>query len=180
MTFSTGRAWASGFRRTQLALGWWGALLLAGGWLHNSNARAWGSAAMLLVWVGIMLAGLVGAYLIARDMLASGMLFIWIIGLTLAFLLTWLILFPLNRNGAQLISSIWHLAFAVGYALNGYYMDRRLFWLAGWEALLAIFMLLVNFQVISWPDLSNNQGLAFGLGSGVPLLIAALPIWKER
>lgn len=188
MTFSTEdtqasslkKSWASSFRRIQIALGFWGVLLLVAGWLHNANARAWGSVAILLMWAGIMVLGLVGTYLITNEALASGMFFIWIFVVALAFGLSWLIIFPLGGNGSQLLAPIWHSAFVGGYVVNGYFMDRRLFWLAGWEAVVLVFMLLVNFKVLLLPNITGNQGLVFGLTGGLPLIIAALPIWKER
>jgi hypothetical protein len=135
---------------------------------------------MLWVWVGLNLVGLVGTYLLAGEFLASGMLFIWSLVTIIPFLFTWLILYPLNKGGAELVSPLWHVAFAIGYGLTAYYMDRRWWWVAGWEFLVGLIMLLITTKVIPAPDLMKNQGLLLGLTSGIPLLLAALPFWKER
>jgi hypothetical protein len=170
----------SSFRRIQLAFGWWGILILVGGWLHNTYATAWGTPAILWIWVGLMALGLLGNYLLTPEVLSSGMLFIWIITVIVAFFLTWLIIYPLATAGKDWISFLWHAAFAIAYAVNGYYMDRRIWWLAGWEVLAGLFILLVRLNIIVAPDVAKNQGIALALSTGIPLLIAALPVWKER
>lgn len=170
----------SSFRRIQLAFGWWGILMLVGGWLHNTYATPWGTPALLWMWAGLMASGLIGNYLLTPEVLNSGMLFIWILMVAIAFFLTWLIIYPLATTGKDWISFLWHVAFAVGYTVNGYYMDRRIWWLAGWEILAGLFILLVRLNVIVAPDVAKNQGIALALTTGIPLLIAALPIWKER
>lgn len=185
-------SWASGFRRTQLSLGLWGLILITGGLLHNVYARAWGMEVMLGVWAGLTLLGLSGSYWLAREMLDSGMLFVWGATMTLGFLLTLALIYLIGSGGRTYISAGWHLVFAVGYLITGYTMDRRLWWLAGWELLWAIVML---FLLNVWPappagqgtrsssnefNIRNNQGLILGLSSGLPLLLAALPLWKER
>jgi|GEM_PF-2181298 len=171
----------SGFRRIQLTLALWGAIILLGGWLHNSYAKSWGSIAILLVWGGLALVGIIGSWLFSPAMVNSSSLFIWAALVGIGFLATWLIIFPLNMAGIQAISTIWHASFALGYLVTGYFMDRRLWLLALWELVWAVFMFaLVMLTLFTIPDLSNNLGLTLGLSSGIPLLIAALPIWKEQ
>lgn len=172
--------WTNNFRRVQLMLGWWGLLLIIGGYLHNTNARAWGSTAILLVWLGLAIAGLVGSYLFAPLIFASGMLILWGSAIIISLAVTWLIIFPLSSGGSDSIPTIWHTALAITYFLNGYYMDKRLYWLAGWEGLVALFMLGIGLKFFSVDIITSNKGLVFGLTSGIPLLIAALPFWKER
>ncbi len=88
----------SSFRRTQLALALWGVLLIGGGWLHNhfGYSRAWDTATVMWMWLGVTGLGLAGSYLLNRDFLNSGMLWLWGIALLLAFAITWLFTFPLG------------------------------------------------------------------------------------
>ncbi len=172
------------FRRVQLAFGVWGVLLIVGGWLHNnySASIAWGLPALLVIWLGLTLVGFVALYWLQPTVLPSGLLFVWAGLSLLGLFLTWLIVYPLNNVSREFVSALWHALFALGYIISGYYMDRRLWWLAGWEVLAGLFMLVgVGFGVL--PDDSliyQNKGLTFGLSSGLPLLIAALPVWKRR
>ncbi len=170
----------NGFRRIQLTLALWGVLMLVGGWLHNTNAKAWGVTAMLLIWLGLTLLGFIGAQLAAPEFMASGFLFRWVLVLILPFFLTWLIYFPLQGKPYDYVSSIWHWAFALGYFFVGYGMDRRFWWLAGWEIFCGLFMLLLNLDLFDLDLISKNQGIALGFSSGLALLLAALPTWKER
>lgn len=172
------------FRRIQLALGVWGGLLIGGGWLHNSyaGAKAWGLPALLLIWLGLTLVGLVTLYWLQPAVLRSGLLFVWAVLPLLGLFLTWLIVYPLNNQGREFVSTLWAALFALGYGISGYYMDRRLWWLAGWEVLVGVFMLTgVGFGVLSDDSqIYKNLGLTFGLSSGLPLLLAALPVWKRH
>ncbi len=170
------------FRRIQLAMLVWGLILITGGFLHNNfgSSKAWGAAIMFSVWVGLMIVGILANYLIAPGFLNSSSIFIWLSLLAVGFGITWLILFPLNMEGKLYISSIWHLVFAVSYFLTGYYFDRRFFWLTLWEiswALIMYLMLVPKVMVIT--EISTNQGYTLGFSSGIPLLICALPFWKE-
>ncbi len=173
----------SSFRRTQLTFALWGVILVAGGWLHNNygSAKAWGTPTILLVWAGLTIIGIIGTWWLAPAMLSSSSLFNWTALIAVGFLSTWLILFPFNMEWRTSISAIWHACFAVGYLLTGYLMDRRLFLIAFWEIGLAVFMyMLVVLSLFTIPNISSNLGLTLGLTSGIPLLIAALPVWKER
>src|SRR5689334_16710259 len=123
--------WSSSFRRIQLVIGWWGILLIVGGWLQDTNvsSHTWDISTVLWVWFGLNILGFIGSYLIAREFLASGMLFIWAIAVALAFLLTWLIIYPLKVDEYyEKLPVVWHIALALAYFINGYYMDRRLWW----------------------------------------------------
>ncbi len=190
------RNWASGFRRLQIALTWWGVLIVAGGWLHNSFSSGWSNVVMLLMWLGITALGFAGTCLLAPAFINSGVIFMWGVVIALGFLVTLLVLYPLKGGPWPALSVSWHLAFALGYLLNGYFSDRRLWWLAAWEMLMALLMLYVAYNPP--PDPTNplssgahpiflgsfnfyyNQGLLLGLTSGIPLLIAALPFWREN
>lgn len=189
------KTWASGFRRLQLALGWWGLLILVGGWLHNGNSSAWGQIPTLLFWLLITLLGFVGNYILAPALISSGVGFMWGIVILLGFLATLIVFYPLASGPWPALSVTWHLAFALGYLLNGYFSDRRLWWLAGWEILMALVMAYVglnppaganNSPILGTNPLKlgdfvfySNQGLLLGLTSGIPLIIAALPFWRE-
>lgn len=169
----------SSFRRIQLALAWWGLLLVGGGWLHQQIHH--NSTVIWLVWVGVALLGLIGIYLLQPAVVNSGMLFIWAGLVSGGLLVSAVILFPLAGAGYDYLSPLWHLAFCGGYLITGYFMDRRLWLLAGWEALLTILLLLTATGLVLEPDIvDHNTALAFGLSSGLPLLLAALPTWKEK
>lgn len=175
--------WASSFRRIQLVFGWWGLIVVLGGWLVDTNvsARTWDISAVLWFWFGLNALGFIGSYLIAREFLASGMLFIWAVIIGLAFLLTWIIIFSLKiEQYYEKLPIVWHLAFALAYLVNGYYMDRRLWWLAGWEALWGLFAALLALKILTLAAITSHGNLVLGLSSGIPLLLAVLPIWKER
>jgi hypothetical protein len=171
------------FHRTQLSMLVWGLLLISGGYLHNNfaSSKAWGAPTILCVWAGLALLGLAVNYLLAPGFLSSGSIFVWVSLILVGLLSTWLILFPFNMEGKLYISSIWHLAFAVGYFVTGYFSDRRLLFLTLWEIAWAAIMYLMQVpKILVISDIINNQGYALGLASGIPLLIAALPFWKER
>ena len=182
------KTWASGFRRLQLALAWWGVLLLVGGWLHNTYSTALGQPLTLSMWLVITVLGFTGNYLLAPAISSSGAGFMWGIALLLGFAATLVVFYPLKNGPWPALSVTWHLAFALGYLQNGYFSDRRLWWLAGWEILMALLMVYVatNPPSTSANPLKignflfySNQGLLLGLTSGIPLLIAALPFWRE-
>ena len=172
------------FRRIQLALGVWGVILIGGGWLHNnySAPKAWGLPILLVIWLGLTLVGTVALYWLQPTVLRSGLLFVWAGLALLGLFLTWLIVYPFNNVGREFVSALWHALFALGYIISAYYMDRRLWWLAGWEVLVGLFILVgVGFGVLSDDSqIYKNLGLTFGLSSGLPLLIAALPVWKRH
>jgi hypothetical protein len=173
----------SSFRRIQLTFALWGVILIAGGWLHNNygSSKAWGTPAILLVWAGLSLIGILGSWRLSPAILSSSSLFIWTALIAVGFLATWLIIFPFNMEWRPSTSAIWHACFATGYLITGYFMDRRLWLLALWELALVVFMYtLVVLGLFSIPNISSNLGLTLGLASGIPLLIAALPVWKER
>ena len=171
------------FRRTQLVLGWWGLLLIVGGSLQNINysTKYWSFSTVLVGWVILNILGFIGAYWLQPTILRAGVIFIWLFLTFSGLFLTWLIAFPLNNTGRPFVSTIWHLTFAVGYWLTGYYMDRRLWWLAVWESLVAALMLVLVGVSSSVPEfIADNLALTLSLSSGIPLLLAALPIWKRR
>ncbi len=208
--------WASSFHRTQLAMGWWGILLIAGGILHNafSGAKALGVGGMLLVWVGLTVLGLVGNYLLNNNVISSGMATTWSGLVVLGFISTLVLVYGFNVTGAP-VSVVWHTVFALGYLVTGYYMDKRWWALAVWELLVAVLtlvfgvilvetnppetpktptvndyddynvygLLAIDARVLAVQflgiDLSKTVGLTLGLTSGIPLLISALPFWKE-
>jgi hypothetical protein len=147
----------------------------------NASPKAWGFPTVLAMWVALNVVGFLVTYWLQPTMLRAGILFVWLFLTLSSLFLTWLIAFPLINTGRPFVSAIWHLAFAVGYWLTGYYMDRRLWWLAVWESLVAAIMFVTVGITTSAPDfIANNLGLTLGLSSGIPLLIAALPIWKRR
>lgn len=189
------RNWASGFRRLQLALGGWGVLLMAAGWLHENYGTPWGTILTLVMWLVITAVGYLGTYLLAPAFVNSGVAFMWGAPIVLGFFVTWLVIYPFDGGPWPALSVVWHLAFALGYFLNGYFSDRRLWWLTGWEALMALLMVYVAYNPSPDPsnplsigahpiilgsfDFYSSEGLLLGLTSGIPLLIAALPFWKE-
>jgi hypothetical protein len=168
------------FRRVQVTVGVWGVILIVGGWLHGTFAGSWGVGLMLLIWLGLTVIGLLGSWLAAPEMLPSGMLFLWTAACIVPLAITWLIFFPLDRNGVQLVAPLWHLFFALGYYITGWFMDRRLWWLAGWETFLVVISLLISYRMVELSGIRLSGGLTFGLTSGIPLLLAALPIWREQ
>jgi hypothetical protein len=135
---------------------------------------------MLGIWSGLALIGLVGSWFLTPEILPSGMFFLWVVVSILPLILTWVILFPLNLSVSQLIIPMWHLFFALAYYVTGYYVDKRWWWLASWETVLVVAALLLNYNVIRVGEIKLGGGLTFGLTSGIPLLIAALPVWSER
>jgi hypothetical protein len=176
------RAWFTSFRRIQLAFGVWGILMIIGGLLQSNYSKTWGIATILWIWAGLTVLGLIFTYLLDHYFLNSGMLVSWatlmILGLALTF---WLVL-GFNLSGQLIMPIIWYAILLVGYFVTGLYLDRRVWILAGWEALVIIMTLLLtstSTQILGI-DLSKNLSLNFGLSSGIPLLIAALPFWKER
>ena len=134
------RAWASGFRRLQLSLAWWGVLLIIGGYLIATYSTPWGKTLMLLMWLIITILGFAGNYILAPAVINSGIAFVWGICILLGFLITLIVLYALNAVPYPALSVTWHLAFALGYLLNGYFSDRRLWWLAVWEILMSLLM----------------------------------------
>ncbi len=63
-------------------------------------------------------------------------------------------------------------------------MDRRWWWLAGWEFIAGLLMLVAGMdwatQNSLLSEIKGHQALVLGLSSGCPLLLAALPLRKER
>lgn len=173
------------FRRTQFVLVLWGVLLVAGGFLHNSNGKSWGATTLFFMWLGLALFGLFVTYLVQPLLLNSGMLSLWSGIIVIGLLITWAAIFPFNiyshsSYGGSYIATLWHSLFMLGYIIIGYYMDRRFWFLALWEALVAVVMLLISLDVLDMDFLSSNSGLTFGLSAAIGLFVAALPIWKQR
>jgi len=194
--FSYKRTLASGFRRLQMALGWWGVLLLVGGWLHNTYSSAWGQPLTLVLWLSITILGFGGNFLLAPALVSSGMGFLWGSVILLGLVITLIVFYPLGNGPWPALSVTWHLVFALGYSLNGYFSDRRLWRLSAWEVFMALVMVYVAYNPPPNPNnplssganplrigdftFYSNQGLLLGLTSGIPLIIAALPFWHER
>lgn len=205
----------SSFRRMQLMLAWWGIVILAPGILHNSYVRTWDSGLQFAFWAVVTLVGVIGSLWIAPSSLDSGMFVAWAAVCVVGLIFTALLIFPLDimpRNDSRIwLSVIWHVVLAVGYGLTAYYMDKRWWFLVGWELLVGAATLLVlaeplpafdreqpepnnpynySYGMLN-PDLfllqiqttasgfRRNLGLIFGLTSGLPLLLAALPFWKD-
>lgn len=175
-------SWFTSFRRTQLAFGLWGIILIAGGLLQSNYSKAWGLTTILWVWAGLTVLGLAGTYLLNRYFLNSGMLVAWLGLMIIGFALTLWLVYGLNLSGQLIIVVMWHAVLIVGYFVTGLYLDRRVWLLAGWEALVILVTLLLTSTStqIFGIDLSKGLSFNFGLSTGVPLLIAALPFWKER
>lgn len=185
------KSWLSGFHRLQLSMAAWGVLLLVGGWLHNTNSQPWGPGLTLVMWLIIGGLGFAVNYWLTPAFLSSGVIFMWATVIVVGFVISWVVRFPLNdQQFWPSLSAVWHLVFASGYLINGYFSDKRLWWLAGWEVLMAILMAYVGLNppppagntplMLGQFTFYSNQGLLLGLTSGIPLLIAALPIWKEK
>ncbi len=208
--------WASSFRRTQLVFALWGVIMLVGGLLHQNYSRSWGIPITLLGWLGLTILGVVGSYLLTPAFLNSGMLTVWLALLVVGFLLTALFALSLNLTGPP-VAIIWNLIFLIGYTIIGYFMDRRLWLLAGWTLLVTLALIFFGLTsttpapatTASTPAASSpygdydeysappatpvttpatatpfqfrsNQALILAFTSAIPLLLVALPFWKER
>lgn len=174
--------WFTSFRRIQLAFGCWGILMITGGLLQSNYSKIWGIAAILWIWAGLTVLGLVFTYLLDHYFLNSGMLISWGVLMIIGFVLTFWLVLGFNLSGQLIMPIIWYAILMVGYFVTGLYLDRRVWILAAWEALVIVVTLLLtstSTQILGI-DLSKNLSLNFGLSTGIPLLIAALPFWKER
>jgi hypothetical protein len=171
------------FTRLKLTFGWWGLILIIGGFINilyeATDDR--NNAAMLGIWLGLSVVGIIGMYLLSPRCLDSGSLFTWGLLIVLGLGVSWAVLFPLAvDDGYEYLSTLWHILFAGGYLLTGYFMDRRFWWIAAWETLVALFMLSTVFINPLYEATEHYLNLIFGLTSGIPLLVAALPIWQEK
>src|SRR5438045_3588997 len=152
------RSWFTSFRRTQLAFGWWGIILITAGLLHNNYSKIWGITAILWIWAGLTILGLVGSYLLNRYFLNSGMLVAWAGLLIIGFALTLWLIYGLNLPGQLIISITWHAILMIGYLVTGLYLDRRVWILASWEALVilaTLWLTSTSIQILGI-DLSKN------------------------
>ena len=174
------------FRRIQWVATVWAVLLIIAGFLHSPINKAWGEDVAMIMWLIMALIGLYAMFRIAPEALSSGMLYVWGGLLVLAFIGQALLLHAFD--GDSYSSTLWHFALAIGYLLIGIYMDRRWWWLFGWELLMTVLIMWLAIDnsnratPLQFGDFipARNYGWLFGLTSGIPLLIASLPFWKER
>jgi hypothetical protein len=206
----------SSFRRIQLVLGWWGVLLIVGGFLHSPVGRSFTNYGMLVMWLGLTIIGVIGSQIITSEILDSGMHFVWVGfvgGALLITLIFMLVGWQGNLTGRIWLFVSWQVVVAAGYALTAVYMDKRFWLLAAWAIAVAIFLLVLpDAATVTTPttptitptpapndgynysygmitllqaqasgfDIKRNLGLFYGLANGIPLIIAALPFWKEN
>lgn len=170
------------FRLTQLMVGWWGLLILGAGELNEityspSETNPWS----MWLWYGMAVLGFAGSLFLAPQMLDSGMLFLWLGIVVSGFILNWAFIYLLKFKPVDIyLLLLWLLILGSGCIITGYFMDRRFFLVAGWYFLMAgtvLILALINGQL---PDpIDEHENLFFGLLTGLPLLLAALPFWKE-
>ncbi|MBN9387997.1 MAG: hypothetical protein J0I20_08110 [Chloroflexi bacterium] len=166
--------------KVTILLGSWGLLIFLGGvinqWFNLSADFT------LLLWVGITVLG-IAAQLVTMVKGLGFNLGIWA-GLMVA---GWLFTYYVVKfdNGAHIdlfgdLSGVWLVLLGIGYIATAFQVDKRFLIVAGVHLLVGALLELSSRQVVSITFLDTYSPLIFGLVGGIPLIVAALPVWLEK
>ena len=158
----------------------WGLLIILGGIINqwfNLSADF-----ILWLWAGVTILG-IAAQVIG---LVKGMelnLTIWIILIVIG----WAFTFYVTKfdNGAHIdlfgdLTGVWLLLLGLGYIATAFQVDKRWLIVAGLHLAVGALVELSSRRVISIEFVDTFSALVFGLVGGLPLIVAAFPVWFEK
>jgi hypothetical protein len=136
----------------------------------------------LLLWVGITILG-IAAQLITMVKGLGFNLGIWIALMVAGWIFTYYVV--KFDNGAHIdlfgdMSGVWLILLGIGYIATAFQVDKRFLIVAGVHLLVGALLELSSRQVVSIEFLDSYSPLIFGLVGGIPLMVAALPVWLEK
>ncbi len=158
----------------------WGLLILLGGvinqWFNLSADFT------LLLWVGVTILGAAAQFI--SNVRGMGInLTIWIVLIVVGWLFTYYVTKFDNSSHVDLygdLAGVWLILLGIGYVATAFQVDKRLIILAVLHFVVGALIELSSRRVVTLDFLDNYSALIFGLVGGVPLIIAALPIWVAR
>jgi hypothetical protein len=158
----------------------WGLLIFLGGvinqWFNLSADFT------LLLWVGITILG-IAAQLIANVKGMGINLGIWLGLIVVGWVFTYYVV--KFDNGAHIdlfgdLSGVWLILLGIGYIATAFQVDKRFLIVAGLHLLAGALLELSSRQIVAIGFLDSFSTLIFGLVGGLPLIVAALPVWLEK
>jgi hypothetical protein len=158
----------------------WGLLIFLGGIINqwfNLSADF-----ILWIWAGVTILGLV-AQLISMVRGMELNLGIWIALIIVGWLFTYYVV--KFDGGAHIdlfgdLSGVWLILLGLGYIATAFQVDKRFLIVAGLHLAVGVLMELSSRRVISIEIFDTYSAFIFGLVGGLPLFVAALPVWFAR
>lgn len=158
----------------------WGLLILLGGIINqwfNLSADF-----ILWLWAGVTILGL-AAQLISMVKGLELNLTIWIILIIIGWSFTFYVI--KFDNGAHIdlfgdLTGVWLLLLGLGYIATAFQVDKRWLIVAGLHLAVGALVELSSRRVVSIEFIDTFSALIFGLVGGLPLIVAAFPVWFEK
>jgi hypothetical protein len=158
----------------------WGLLILLGGvinqWFNlSADFNLW-------LWGGITLLG-VAAQLISMVRGMGLNLGFWLVLIIIGWLFTFYVI--KFEGGAHIdlfgdLPGVWLILLGLGYIATAFQVDIRFLILAALHLVAGALLELSSRQIATIEILDTYSSLIFGLVGGVPLMVAALPVWIAR
>lgn len=166
--------------KVSFLLAGWGLLIVLGGIINqwfNLSADF-----ILWIWAGVTILGL-AAQLISMVRGMELNLGIWIALIIMGWLFTFYVV--KFDGGAHIdlfgdLSGVWLILLGLGYIATAFQVDKRFLIVAGLHLAVGALMELSSRRVISIEIFDTYSALIFGLVGGLPLMVAALPVWFAR
>lgn len=166
--------------KVSFILGVWGLLLVLGGvinqwWGLNVDNTLWLWAGISILGIMAQLAGLMkGLWL---NMAA------WLVAMLIGWGFTFYVIKFNNGANAELygdLPGVWLILLGLAYVVTAFQVDKRLFSVAALHLLVGILMELSYRRIVTVDFIDSYSTVLFGLVSGLPLLIGALPFWYAK
>ena len=161
-------------------LGSWGLLIFLGGiinqWFNLSADFT------LLLWVGVTILG-IAAQLITMVKGMGFNLGIWAGLMVVGWLFTYYVV--KFDGGAHIdlfgdLSGVWLILLGFGYIATAFQVDKRFLIMAGLHLVVGALLEVSSRHIAAIEFLDTYSALIFGLVGGIPLMVAALPVWMEK
>lgn len=160
--------------KVNIILGAWGLAMLIGGVASQSFGLS--ADTTLLVWgalTAIGVAAQIASFVRGLEMNITA----WLIVIVAGWAFT---LYVTKMSGGDLypdLAGVWLILLGLGYVATAFQVDKRFFAFAALHILVGLLMELSARQIVSIGVLDQYSSLIFGLVAGIPLIIAALPVW---
>jgi hypothetical protein len=165
------------FSKASFLMGAWGLLLVLGGiinqwWGLNIDNTLW-------LWAGVTILGIIAQ--VAGLMKGLGLnLTAWLGAIVLGWAFTF---YAVKGSQPELygdLPGVWLILLGLGYVATAFQVDKRFFIIAAIQILFGILMELSYRQILAIDFVDRHSIVLFGLVSGLPLIIAALPFWYAK
>jgi hypothetical protein len=166
--------------KASFIMGVWGLVLVLGGvinqwWGLNVDNTLW-------LWAGVTVLGLVAQFAGLMKGLWLNMA-AWLIVLVLGWGFTFYVTKFDNGAHADLygdLPGVWLILLGLAYGATAFQVDKRFFIIAAIHLVFGALLELSYRQIMPVSFLDSYSVVLFGLVSGLPLIIAALPFWYAK